>query len=615
MLNRDTKKILIDLTMRRFDISIESAKSMMDDLEINISGESEKFLHDLNYKIFTIDDIEFTRNSMYYIIDTFTILLDKAEDANAKKRLDTIFIRFLDLLFIERYNYVKNTESRADAAQKILLHTSKRLSETLETQELMIANISHEMRTSLNAIYGYLTLMIEKDNIRGEEKHFLQKANRATSTLKALVSDILHITKINSGQLEMKKEYFWLDELILKCIETVSMELKKKQEITLKTDIEFISTKIYGYQTHILEIVINLLSNAVKYTDTGFIKLKLKYKAADSTHARIEFIVEDSGIGMTSDQLENIFSAYSRFKLDRQGLGLGLHIAKELSKKMNGELLVQSEYGKGSRFTFGVDIEIDQNSNINIEGKKMTFLTNGKRSNMFNQKIDFLEKSGAIVNLFEDESELINFLLTTKKYIPDIVSIDSKRSGYAKIDAIIYYLKTLSSYKNTIFIAKNTKEHLSLRYFDSNYEFFTPMVAYSHGQKQKQNFKKDTQVDISILAVDDMESNLEILKMFIKKKYPNITVDLANGGYEAIGMFKVKKYDLILLDLKMPNMNGFQTFERLKEHENLPTVYAFTADVYRSSYEKVFEVGFSGILEKPLQPKKLYNVIQEVIDE
>jgi len=609
------KRELTKLIMDQFGMTPRDVSMLINSFQKLLYGKNQQLLHDMNYSMFVQNNIVYTQKILNFTTMVFTYLCRDSNDSKSKDNLEKLFLEAFDKLFIKRCDYAKKSEVRGDATQKILLHTSKRLSETLETQELMIANISHEMRTSLNAIHGYIAIVDEKNNLIGEDRQFLKKANKATVTLKALVSDILNVTKINSGQLEMQKEIFWIDEMLLKCIDTVSMELKKRSKIRLETDIDFIPDMVYGYQTHIMEIIINLLSNAIKYTDSGFIKISTKVLEHTDSRYKLLFSVQDSGIGMTSDELEKIFSPYSRFQVERQGLGLGLYIAKELSKKMDGNIDVTSKSKKGSTFDFTLTIDKHDKSEIDIHNKKICFLIDGIEPSTFEQKIRFLTDLGTEIIVFHEEPAFINYLLTLQDGAPDIISISTKREGYIKNDALIYYLKTLSLYSKTIFVAEHTMQNISLNYFDEIHDFFAPISAYISKPAIHISHQKRGKTDISILVVDDIETNQEIFKMFVQKRFPKAIIDMASGGYEAMGMFKVKEYDLILLDLKMPGMNGFEVIDELKIIKALPTIYAFTADVYKSNYEKVYDVGFNGIIEKPLQLEKLYAIIQGILDE
>ena len=601
--------------VENFHVSTRSAEHIVSSLQRYLREEEATLLYDLAYAIYSRSDVNFTKEILTHVLEFFTYMYGQDVYAADRKELQHLYYNFQSKLFLQMCEHTRQIEERSDTARRILLHTSERLSKTLDTQELMIANISHEMRTSLNAIYGYLLIIDERRILRGEEKSYLDKARHATTSLKALVSDILNVTKINSGQIEIVKERFWLDKMVLRCIDNIAMDLKKNPDIVLETPMDFLPTQVYGDQNHIMEIVINLLSNAIKYTDRGFIRLSVSHRDLPEDLLEVAFVIEDSGIGMTSEQIEHIFSPYSRFKTERKGLGLGLHIARELAKKLDGSLNVESRLGEGSRFTFTVRLKKIREDVIDLSGKTVWFFIGPEAQVTLDKKIDFIRHQGSRVEVFRDEAGFINHLLTLEDRGPDFITIISGHEGYAKLDALIYYLKTLPLYKNTMFIAEKIAGDISLNYFDGMYEYLAPLSIYATAHHAKDMHDEGKEQAVSILAVDDTETNLEILKMFILKAFPDATVDMATGGYEAIGMFKIKEYDLVFLDLKMPGLDGFAVLEKLKGLSIAPTVYAFTADVYKSNFDKVLQAGFHGLLEKPLQPLALEKIIEKVIDE
>ncbi|TET89801.1 MAG: hybrid sensor histidine kinase/response regulator [Sulfurovum sp.] len=615
----DKQKIIKDVT-GLFDMEPAKAQHLVDNMEKALLGENKDFFYTLKYAIHFRNDTAFSRNVLKCAVENFSFLITKEEYASVKKELETFFYLFFETIFIQRCRYAKKIEKRGDTVQKVLQHMSNQLNKTLDTQQLMIANISHEMRTSLNAISGYLSIVKDKNILIGEDKNFLDKASSASSTLKALVSDILDVTKINSGQLEIKEEFFWLDKMILKCIDSIAIGLNKKN-IIFKTKVDFFPKKVFGDRQHIMEIITNLLSNAVKYTDSGFVHLKVKKNQGLDDSIEILFQVEDSGIGMTQEQTENMFEPYSRFKTERQGVGLGLHIAYKLAQKLGGCLTAKSKFGEGSTFDFTVKLKEKPDNLIKTDNKMICFFNNTKETHDFKQKLHFLKEHGIEIVTFSNEQKFINYLLTLKDKAPDMISIVSDHEGYLKYDALINYLRTLKIFETTSFIAEETGANISLGYFDKIYDRFAPILTYIDSLKvldtQENKVKADVEKkqDIHILAVDDIETNLEILKMFIAKRYPHATIDLATGGYEAVGMYKTQTYDIIFMDLKMPGLNGFEVLEKLNAIHHLPPVYALTADIYKTTYDKVVQAGFMGLLEKPLQLDLLFETIEKVIHE
>ncbi|BAF72781.1 hybrid sensor histidine kinase/response regulator [Sulfurovum sp. NBC37-1] len=614
MLNIVQEKYFISEIMKRFGYSEKNAQQTVKKLEALIFHQDEKILYDFQYEIFIQNNPNYTRTLVEFLFQSFSYLYDTAQNREEKNRLRESISKLFHFIFIERCIYAKQIEAQSVAAQHILKNVSSQLNTVLKTQERMIANLSHEMRTSLNAITGYLTILEESKALRGEGKFHLKKAMNGAESLQSLVKDILNITKLNSGQLEIQKEFFALDEMLLECIDHLSLEIKNRYHIDFQFSSTFMPIFVHGDKMHIMEILINFLSNAFKYTETGFIKLSMDYRI-EAGGVRTVFSVSDSGIGMTPEQTEDVFSPYSRYKKEKDGLGLGMHITKQLSEKLGGELNVQSTVGKGTTFSFSCLFEKTRPQELNFEGKKICFYIGEMEiSTYLQEKIHFLEKCGAKIIHFKKESTLINYLLNTKEDTPNIISIMAETEAYTKFDALIYYLRSAKHFNNTIFLAENMHQHLSLKYFDDLYEYCAPLSRYEKLLKSRTLLHTNKEkLTLSVLVVDDTETNLDIFQLFIQKEYPDAIIDLAGGGYEAIGMCKIKTYDVIFLDLKMPGMDGFEVIKKLKILNGpLPIIYAFTADVYKSTYEKVEEAGFAGILEKPLNPEILYEILTRI---
>ena len=614
----EDKKIILKRIRRTFKTDDIEAEQFYNEMEESLFNKDKNFFYSVKYNMHFQKDTLFLEKVLQFAIATFSFLLKKEIYHSEEKKIKDFFREYLKIILVEPSTYAKEIERRRDNVQNILQHVSEQLNQSLDLQQLMIANISHEMRTSLNAISGYITLIDEKNTLDTENKGYLEKANHATHTLNGLVSDILDASKINSGQMEIKEESFWVDEMLQKAIDNITFILNKK-DLTFKTDIQFFSQKILGDYQHIMEIIINLLSNAIKYTDEGFVHLRVKNLEEVDNTIKILFQIEDSGIGMTQEQIEKIFNPYSRFEKERQGVGLGLHIASNLASKMGGKITVESTPDKGSTFSFTIKVKQDKHIDIDMSNFILCFFNNTKETKVSQQKIDFLKQFNAKTHYFEDEKAFIDYLTSSKSDTPHIVSILSYQNGYERFNALIHYLKTLDKFKKSYFIAEGINSKSTLNYFDKVYERFTPITTYfqildtinkSNTSTTSSNIK-----ELNILAVDDIETNLEILKLFITNKYPHVTLDLATGGYEAIGMYKTQNYDMILMDLKMPGLSGFQTFEKLKDIKNPPASYALTADVYKSTYDQVIEAGFIDLLEKPLQLDILFATIEKAIDE
>jgi two-component system sensor histidine kinase BarA len=500
---------------------------------------------------------------------------------------------------------------------------SQRLNQTLQTQQVMITSISHEMRTSLNTILGYLHgLKNEAPMLQDTQQQYLQKAGEASEELRMLVSKILDISKINAGQMELKNAPFWLDDVVLESVETAMRDAERKN-ILFTSDIDFFDEQLIGDAKHIGEILTHLLGNAVKFTEYGSVHLRIEKKEAGNGAYELLFTVTDTGIGMTQEQTKTIFDPYVRFAPISSGVGLGLFIVSKLARKMSGELSVQSRIGEGSIFNFSIQLPKYPETKIDLRRLQLCFFgnipreENSQKSSM--QLHSLLKHYGADVKVITDEKDLMEMLLDPNRQAPSAVMISIPKGHFARYDALVHYLKSLPKLRETKFFAQQSENSATLHFFDKTFGAHAPLSFFirlsqlivGHEQASEAAEKKA----FRILAVDDIVTNLEVLKLFVTMLYPNALLDLASGGYEAIGMYKTVDYDLVLIDLKMPGLDGFTVIEKLRAIKPLPPVFAITADIYKNTFEKVMASGFNGMLEKPIQPDVLKETIRKVINE
>jgi CheY-like chemotaxis protein len=174
------------------------------------------------------------------------------------------------------------------------------------------------------------------------------------------------------------------------------------------------------------------------------------------------------------------------------------------------------------------------------------------------------------------------------------------------------FLKKSQTYAETLFIAERLENQLLPKYFDEGFEKHAGAPGFL--ETLKKGGEQTGKEALRILIVDDLASNIEILKLFLGKITPESEIDTALGGYEAIGMYKTRRYDLILLDLKMPGLDGFQLLRRLEAIAPLPPAYAVTAEVYETTHREIESSRFNGLLEKPFNPEKLDKVVKEAMD-
>ena len=256
----------------------------------------------------------------------------------------------------DEYGEMQNTiVTLVDITYEEELLERLRVSDRAKTD--FLTNMSHEIRTPINGIMGMNSLLLRQIDTLPREKiaEYAGNMQRASRTLLAIVNDILDISKIESGKMELLCEGYELASLINDCYTIVASNCKKKNlDLYMEID-ENLPSILYGDDVRIRQIVNNFLSNAVKYTKRGHVILKISYSRIDEENINLRIDVKDSGMGIRKKDMENLFQNFTRLEEHKnrniEGTGLGLSLTKRLVDMMHGEVQVESQYGEGSTFT------------------------------------------------------------------------------------------------------------------------------------------------------------------------------------------------------------------------------------------------------------------------
>ncbi len=382
-----------------------------------------------------------------------------------------VFITFLmyftienpDIKMIEQLNIARDTAEKANEAKTDFL-----------------SNMSHEIRTPLNAIVGFSNLLLEDESVPDSAKEEVKDIVMSADNLLEIVNGILDISKIEANKLEIVNTEYSLKKV---CDELISLSRGRlgDKPIEFKTKIDpSIPKVLYGDSTRIKQICVNILTNAIKYTKEGWIEFKISGVIKNNI-CRLIISVEDTGIGIKKENIDKLFNKFERLDLEDnitiEGTGLGLAITKKLIELMNGKIVVQSVFGKGSKFTVSIDQRIVKNPTIKLDeeinSEEKTIITNKRvllvDDNKINLKVaeKLLESYGIDTESVDSGFAAIEKIQNNQKY--DMILLDDMMPKMSGVETL-KKLKEISEFNTpTIALTANALTGMKEKYLSDGF--------------------------------------------------------------------------------------------------------------------------------------------------
>lgn len=513
-----------------------------------------------------------------------------------------------------------------------------------KAKSVFLSNVSHDIRTPMNAIIGFIPLLQEEAGNPEHVREYTQKISAASQHLLGLINDVLDMNKIENGSAVLNISELNLAQIIDEINTIIRPQANAKHQKFEISTISLTNEHLLGDKLRINQILINILSNAVKYTpDGGHIKMIVdELQQVDERYSRIRFTISDDGQGMSEEYQKVIFEPFSREKNTAwnrtQGTGLGMTITKSLVDLMHGSIKVESRLGEGS--TFVVELEL-RNQNREDDPKFWSkhnvarMIVADDDEDICRDIVKKMAETGVEVSYTTNGAIIMEMIRSAREegrpY--DLIMLDWKMPD---VDGLATARMIRESYSEKIpillFTAYDWKEieqeaveigvehFLQKPFFMSSFKDAIQRMMGTEPDKLPSNNKKNVMEGKRVLVVEDIDVNQMVLVKLLSTL--GAECDIAENGQEAVEKYvssPADRYDIILMDIQMPVMNGYEATKAIRASDSprartIPIV-AMSANAFVEDVRNALNAGMNAHISKPIVFEEFKRTLREVLEQ